>query len=117
MEEKLYDIWFSSLDLENKNKLNLLDKYNAKEIWKLNLKDLIENGISEDDIIKILNFKKLNEAENIFEYMSEKNIKLISIKDENYPHKLHNIVDKPAYIYVRGDEKILDDDAVRNCWM
>lgn len=110
--EELYDIWFSSLDLKNKTKLDLLSKYDTKEIWKLNLKDLIEDRVAEDDIVKILNFKNLNEAENNLEYMQEKQIKLLSIKDEKYPNKLHHIEDKPAFLYVRGDENILDDDAV-----
>lgn len=112
MEEKLYNIWFSSLDLKNKTKLDLLNKYDTKEIWNLNLRDLIENRIAEDDIVKMLNFKNLKEAQNILEYMIEKQIKLISIRDEKYPNKLHNIEDKPAFLYVRGDETILDDDAV-----
>ena len=32
--KELYDLWFSSLDLNNKIKLALLEKYETKEIWE-----------------------------------------------------------------------------------
>lgn len=115
--KEIYNIWFSSLDIRNRTKLELLNKYNTKEIWNLNFDDLMENELTEEEIIKILNSKNLEEEKRILEYMQNKNIKLISVKDENYPNKLHNIEDKPAFLYVRGNENILDDDAVRSGWL
>lgn len=115
--EELYNVWFSSLDLRNKTKLDLLEKYNTKEIWEFDFEEFVKDEISEEEINKILKSKSLEEEKRNLEYMHQKNIKLIGIKDEKYPRKLHQIEDKPAFLYVRGDENILDDDAVRSGWL
>lgn len=114
---ELYNVWFSSLDLRNKTKLDLLEKYNTKEIWEFDFEEFVKDEISEEEINKILKSKSLEEEKRNLEYMHQKNIKLIGIKDEKYPRKLHQIEDKPAFLYVRGDENILDDDAVRSGWL
>lgn len=110
--EKLYDVWFSSLDIPNQTKLELLEKYSTKEIWELEFKEFIEQEIKEQDIVKILNARSLEEEKRKLEYMEKKNIQLICIKDEIYPRKLHNIHNKPAFLYVRGNAEILDEDSV-----
>ena len=115
--EKIYNIWFSCLDIKNSIKLQLLKNYSSKEIWNLNYNLLLENNCEENDIAKILNNKNLNEAKNIYNYMNKHNIKIISIRDEAYPIKLNYIEDSPAFLYARGDISILDNDAVRNCWL
>ena len=115
--KKIYDIWFSSLDIKNKTKLELLDKYTTEEIGNLKFSDFLENEIEESEIIKILKGKNLDYEKRTFEYMLNKDIKLISVRDKLYPEKLHNIDNKPAFLYIRGNENILDDDAVRNCWL
>lgn len=112
MEQKIYDIWFSSLDIENKAKLDLLDKYNTKEIYELDLETLEEFEIEKKDIIKILNFKNLDDAHRDFRYITENDVKLISVRDESYPEKLNYIDNKPAFLYVRGNEKIWDNNSV-----
>lgn len=110
--KELYDIWFSSLDIKNKTKLELLDKYTTEEIWNLKFSDFVENEIEENEIIKILKSENLDYEKRVLEYMLNKEIKLISVRDKLYPQKLHNIDEKPAFLYIRGNEKILDDDAV-----
>ena len=45
-------------------------------------------------------------------YFSKNGIDLITFKQQDYPIKLSNISSRPAYIYVRGDRHILDDDSV-----
>lgn len=115
--KKLYDIWLSSLDIKNNTKLNLLNSYSTEEIWNLNLEDFAECKVDKQDITKILQSKNLEDSKRMLDYMLNKNIKLISVKDKMYPIKLHNIEDKPAFLYVRGNEKILDEDSVRNCWV
>lgn len=112
MEDKLYDVWFSCVDIENQYKINLLEKYSAKQIWKFNFNKLIEMGINEKSILNIINSKNIKEYQKYFKYMQENNIKLICIRDKKYPSKLQNINNKPAYLYIRGNEEILDDDSV-----
>lgn len=108
--ENIYDIWFSSLDIKNKTKLELLEKYTTNQIWKM--KDLSHENISDKETFAILKNKNLDYEKSVLEYMIEKKVKLISVKDEMYPTKLKNIDDRPAFLYVRGNEKILDDDSV-----
>ena len=100
-----------------KKHIDLLKKYDTKEIWELDFEEFVQNELSEEEINKILKSKSLEEEKRNLEYMNQKNIKLIGIKDEKYPRKLHRIEDKPAFLYVRGNENILDDDAVRSGWL
>ena len=44
--------------------------------------------------------------------MKQNNIKMITIKDEIYPSKLRNIYDPPVVLYVRGNEKILNNPSI-----
>ena len=99
------------MDIENKVKLEILKKYNTKEIYGSDLVELSEM-IGEKNAIKILNCKNLSEAEQHLKIMKENNIKLISVRDYKYPEKLKFIQDNPAFLYVRGNEDILDDDSV-----
>ena len=57
MEQIHYKIWFSKLDITNKNKLKLLEKYkNCENIWKLNKTEL--KGIFEDKTIEKITEKQ-----------------------------------------------------------
>lgn len=94
--ENIYDIWFSNLSLENHKKLELLEKYNTKEIY---------------DLMKINN-ENLDKAKRDLEAMQKEKIKLTSVKDKEYPHKLQVLSNKPAFLYVKGKEDILDEDSV-----
>lgn len=108
--EKIYDIWFSGLDIKNKTKLELLEKYTTKEIWQM--KEFADENIGEQECLAILKSKNLEDEKRVLEYMRNKGIKIISVRDEKYPRKLRNIDDMPAFLYVRGDENILDEDSV-----
>lgn len=112
MNTEIYDIWFSSLEINNHVKVKLLNKYSSREIWNLEFDKMIEEGIDEKEIIYILRNKNLNYCKKVLEYMNEKAIKLISIRQPKYPKKLHHIYDKPAFLYIRGNEEILDDDSI-----
>lgn len=110
--KKIYDIWFSNLDIKNQTKLELLEKYDTEEIWEMDFIDLLDCNVAEPEIMKILNRKSLEEDKRHLECMQSELIQLISVRDETYPHKLHRIDDKPAFLYVRGNVQILDDDSV-----
>ena len=98
--EELYDLWFASLDIKNYTKLELLNKYETKGIWELEFSHLVDCKIDEKEIRQILSSKNLEQAKRDLEYRKQKKIELLSIKDEKYPHKLHQIEDKPAFLYV-----------------
>lgn len=53
-------------------------------------------------------------------YMKEKNIQILTIKDEDYPYLLKQIYDPPSVIYIMGNKKILSQNGIaivgsRNC--
>lgn len=110
--KQIYDIWFSNLDIKNQTKLELLEKYDTEEIWEMDFIDLLDCNVTEPEIVKILNSRNLEESKRHEECMQSELIQLISIRDEAYPHKLYKIDDKPAFLYVRGNVQILDDDSV-----
>ena len=111
---KIWDIWFSRIQISNKIKLDLLEKYTEKEIFRMKRKDLgILLGDEKDKIIdKIIDVKYRIDLEKYFKYMDENNINIFKFNDDLYPKKLKNIANKPAYIFVRGNYKILDEDNV-----
>lgn len=109
---KIYDIWFSELDINNLSKLKLLENNTSEQIWNLEFSDFVEFELPENDIMKILKSKNLDDAKRNFEYMQSKEIKIISVRDEKYSEKLMYIEDKPAFLYVRGNENILDEDNI-----
>ena len=102
----------ADLNIKNQQKLNLLKKYNTKEIFNMDFTELLKNELDENDV-KILKFKNLDDAEKALNIMETQNIKLFSFKQNEYPNKLQYIDNKPAFIYVRGDYNILDNDSVR----
>ncbi len=110
--KELYDLWFASLDIKNHTKLELLNKYETKEIWELEFSNLVDFKMEEKEIYQILSSKNLEEAKRNLEYMKKKKIELFSINSEEYPKKLHHIENKPAFLYVRGNHEILDGDNV-----
>ena len=107
---KIYDIWFSNLEITNSLKLKLLDKFkNTEEIWKLNKKSLEELKINEKNVLKIVDVKTRLNLDKYAKFMEENKINLILCNDEKYPESLSRIDDKPACLYVRGkiDKEIL----------
>lgn len=111
------DIWFSRIDLSNKIKLNILEKYSTNKLYEMG-KGELENVFQEDiknkeNIInKILDFKYKKDLDKYEKYLNNKGINLIYYYEKDYPEKLLNIDDRPAYIFVRGNKNILNDDGV-----
>ena len=108
-----YDIWFSNIEISNKEKIKLLEKLkNSQIIWTLTEKELLEKGIKEQTINKVLEEgyrKKIDKYKN---YLERNKIKLISVNSKEYPESIKNIDNKPAYLYVRGKLENLYDDNV-----
>lgn len=109
----IYDLWFSNLKIGNSNKIKLLNKYeNSKNIWNLKEENLKENNISKNVLEEILDYKKRINLEKYIDYIENKKIKLISFKSKEYPNILKNIINFPAYLYVRGNINNLYEDCV-----
>ena len=108
----VYDIWFSRIDISNDIKLRLLEKFNVTTLWNFSKNELLELGLLESTINQILDSNYRKDLEKYERYFIRNGIDLITIKQANYPEKLLNISSRPAYIYVRGNKEILDDDSV-----
>lgn len=113
MEELEYKIWFSKLDISNKNRLKLLSDFGkCKDVWNLD-KNILKQKQYDDKIIsKIFDFSNKNNLEKEAKYLIEKNVKILNVYDNEFPKKLLEIPDCPSQIYIRGDVKKLYDDNI-----
>ena len=110
---KIYDIWFSNLEITNSLKLKLLEKFEITEnIWKMKKSDLEEYGITKKSIEKILDVKNRLNLDKYAKFMEENRIDLILCNDKRYPLSLSEIDDKPACLYIRGKIENLYDDCI-----
>lgn len=110
---KIYDIWFSNLEINNNLKLKLLKKFEtAENIWKRKRQELEENKIDEKNISKILDVKCRLGLDKYIRVMKKNNIELILCNDKRYPLTLKEIDSKPACLYVRGNLENLYEDCI-----
>lgn len=110
-----YWIWFSKINEIGARKQNeLLKKYKQpKKIWSLTKEELEQNiNLEQKDIEIILDNKYRKDLEKHIEYMQKNDIKILTIQDKNYPYKLKNIYDPPVVVYIKGNEKILNNKSL-----
>lgn len=115
IKEKRYWIWLSLIkNLGSKKKRILLNKYKTPErIYNLNKQELINiKGIGEETANNILNESIKNCIEEHIKYMEKNNIMIVNIEDKEYPKRLKEIYDPPISLYVKGDKKILNNNAI-----
>ena len=67
-------------------------------------------GLRERDAA-ILAGKSLDRADNILQICREKDIRIMTMQDADYPRRLTHIYDPPAVLYVRGRLPVLDEEA------
>ena len=109
----IYDIWFSNIEINNLNKIKLLNQFeNSKNIWNLTKEELINLNYNNNEISKILDVNSRLNLEKYIKYIEKNQIKLISFKNIEYPEILKNIYNFPAFLYIRGNIKNLYDDCV-----
>lgn len=116
MNKEIYWLWLTRIPYLGGDKLkNLLLKFNNLEnLWKIKSIEELKNikGIGNRTAENILN-KKFKENLNLYQdYIHKNQIKLISISNKKYPKKLKQIYNKPIALYVKGNEKILNDYSI-----
>lgn len=116
MNNEIYWLWLTRIPYLGGDKLkNLLLKFNNLEnLWKIKSIEELKNvkGIGNKTAENILN-KKFKENLNLYQdYIHKNQIKLISISSKKYPKKLKQIYNKPIALYVKGNEKILNDYSI-----
>ncbi len=107
-----YEVWFSNLNISNKEKIKLLNSYTPEQIWNMDEKKLNNINEKENVIKEILNDNNKRNLKGYLKYIENNNIELIYFNDIKYPLKLRNIDNFPAFIYVRGNIENLYCDNV-----
>jgi len=113
MEEKEEYVWLSNLQISNKNKFKLVEKFGGiLNLYNSSLDDLASLGLNDSLIFKILNKDIKEKAKRDLEYMSKNKIDIIWFGNKFYPRKLKNIPDKPICFYINGNKNILNNKSV-----
>lgn len=107
----IYKIWFSRICLSNKFKVKLLEKYTEKELFYMSGEELKKLGLNEKQLINIMDIKYRKNNEKYLEKMEKEKIKLLKYSDENYSKCLKEIVDKPVYIFTKGNLDLLNRES------
>lgn len=84
----------------------------AKNIWSASASDLLETGLRQTTVEKFIEFRKSFDIEEYFSRLSKLGIKVITVIDEDYPGNLKGLEDAPQVLYVRGEIKKSDTQAV-----
>lgn len=110
---KLEYVWLSNIDISNENKFRLINKFcGIENLYNCNLDDLIGFEIKDDIAFKILKKDTREKSMRDLEYLEKNKIELIPWNSNEYPKKFKDLDDKPISIYVKGNKKILDDEAI-----
>ena len=111
LEKKKYWIWLSTIKgLGSRRKQILLNKYKTPErIYNLKKEEILKiKGFSEALAECIIDKENKENLKKQIDDIQEQNIKIITIKEKEYPQLLRTIYDYPVSIYVKGNEKILN---------
>ena len=121
MNDIIYWIWLSILNLKPIEKIKLIEFFNnPKEIFNLKENTLKKLTNSEELIFKIINKEKRFEAESIFYEAIKNNIKLILYTNKKYSKNLKKIYDYPILLFAKGNIELLNTNSIsivgcRNC--
>lgn len=111
MNNTLYWIWLSILNLSQKHKNTLLEIFKEpKELYNINKRKLEKITTSKELIEILLCQKTKEEAKQILKQSEKEKIKIITISDIEYPQNLINIVDRPFVLYAKGNYKLLNKE-------
>ena len=112
---KKYWIWFSLIkNLGNARGRILLEKFkNPERIYNAKKSDL-ENikGIGEKLIENIIDIETKENVDKNIKLLQKNNVNIVTIEDKEYPTRLKNIYDYPLYLYIKGNEKILNENCI-----
>ena len=115
LEKKKYWIWLSTIKgLGSRRKQILLNKYKTPErIYNLKKEEILKiKGFSETLAECIIDKENKENLKKQIDDIQEQNIKIITIKEKEYPQLLRTIYDYPVSIYVKGNEKILNGPTI-----
>ncbi len=96
----LHWIWLSLLPLSPRRRWELLDRFSDPEALFF-ARDGELSGLPEKTRA-VLAKRDLGPAEKVLEQSQEKGIRLLPLRDPDYPDRLKNIADPPVLLYCRG---------------
>ena len=93
--------------------LKLLRRFHKlKNVWRAEMVDFIRNDIPEDIGRLIIALLKKVDPDKEMEKIDQLGIRVITIKDQNYPKLLKEIPDPPSVLYIKGEFKPEDELAI-----
>ena len=107
--ELMYRLWFARIEISNKIKRKLLDKFTEEEIFLLDIDELIDLGLTENQVLKMLDVKYKDGIDELLIRQIKEGIKQLKYTDKLYPELLKEIPDNPVYIFVKGDVTVLNN--------
>lgn len=110
-DEKKYWLGFSAFPGIGPLRFKLLLKYfgSGERAWHANIKTLLKINLGEKLTAKFDHFRNTFLLDDYIKEIEKKNIRVITIKEKEYPKLLSQISDAPFLIYVRGDPTILNE--------
>lgn len=112
MNDDIYWIWLSRVEISITNKLNLLEKFKLpKNIWFAKEENL-GSILNRNEIKELQNEKYKKNLFKELEYIRKYNIKIINLYHNFYPKNLKNIYDPPICLYAIGNIQRLKENAI-----
>ncbi|MDP3993377.1 MAG: DNA-processing protein DprA [Candidatus Doudnabacteria bacterium] len=91
----------------------LLNHFDSMETaWRAPVQQLREAGLEEPVLNLILDARAHFDPENEFAALQKQNIKLLTIREEQFPRLLKEIPNPPVVLYMRGDLSPRDEMAI-----
>lgn len=112
-DETFYALALSLTPGIGKTRLHrLIGEVGASETFKLSAGQMRRLGLSPEARASLLSGRSEKLAEEELQRAAEKDIRLFSLEDSNYPQLLRQIHDPPAVLYAVGDLEVVKKPAV-----
>lgn len=85
---------------------------NYQDIFMLNRKELKTYFQFDDETINSIYDSRNADLRGHFENLERLNIKIVSLKDEEYPESLKNISHPPLFLYYKGDLSLVQEKII-----
>ena len=110
MEDRLYWLWMAlKLGHANDRFVNLMLAVESPyDLYRMDPEELAQLT-DDEETIRRLSDKKLNEASNVLDDCNRKGIGILAYNDINYPKRLKNLIDPPIVLYYQGKLPAFDE--------
>ncbi len=85
---------------------------NMEQAWHADSLELKKAGLEDKIVDYVLVKRPTISPDQEIEKLTRENIKIVTLKDKNYPKLLKEIYDPPALLYIRGEIKEQDEFAI-----